>query len=314
MGWIDKAASSIAARSLDRRGFLHGAAALTGTAVLSGTADRASATCPACGNCSTLTIHSSGQATIDPCATKCQTAKLCQKAQSLSQYKALDKALRARGFKLGSPQKDSALELVYAKKLLGTALLIEYVQASRPSETASLTVWIPASGTSQFYATAWKQQVFLYVMQIVKGKLVVVKAPKVALPSAKTAALADEPSIPAGKLCMEMAGTFCAWYIGLAAGALGAVVCAALGAESLGAACVAAFALVSQIVRRATGVCESFTKFLCVAPDFVWCNCNDTCYYHGSTCLNNCEVSLGCFTGICEPIEASTQCHAINYH
>ncbi len=36
-------------------------------------------------------------------------------------------------------------------------------------------------------------------------------------------------------------------------------------------------------------------------PLFLYCNCNDTCYDDISVCLNECEVSLGCFTGICEP-------------
>ena len=37
--------------------------------------------------------------------------------------------------------------------------------------------------------------------------------------------------------------------------------------------------------------------------DCVFCNCNDTYYPQANvaTCLSECHVSLGCFTGICEP-------------
>lgn len=33
----------------------------------------------------------------------------------------------------------------------------------------------------------------------------------------------------------------------------------------------------------------------------VWCNCNDTCYDDVGVCLDECQVSLGCFTAICGP-------------
>jgi hypothetical protein len=39
------------------------------------------------------------------------------------------------------------------------------------------------------------------------------------------------------------------------------------------------------------------------AQECVFCNCNDTYYPAAeiSTCLAECHVSLGCFTGICGP-------------
>jgi hypothetical protein len=38
-------------------------------------------------------------------------------------------------------------------------------------------------------------------------------------------------------------------------------------------------------------------------PVQVFCNCNDTCYDDVNVCLNECQTSLGCFTGICGPAE-----------
>lgn len=35
----------------------------------------------------------------------------------------------------------------------------------------------------------------------------------------------------------------------------------------------------------------------------VRCNCNGVVYRDVQVCLNNCRVSLGCFTGICAPVE-----------
>lgn len=33
----------------------------------------------------------------------------------------------------------------------------------------------------------------------------------------------------------------------------------------------------------------------------VYCGCNDTCYADATTCLSECEVTLGCYTEICGP-------------
>jgi len=41
----------------------------------------------------------------------------------------------------------------------------------------------------------------------------------------------------------------------------------------------------------------------------VYCNCNKKCYDDVSVCLNECKVTLGCFTGICGPAEPG-QCPA----
>jgi hypothetical protein len=41
----------------------------------------------------------------------------------------------------------------------------------------------------------------------------------------------------------------------------------------------------------------------CACPNLVYCNCNQTCYSDVTTCLNNCHVTLGCFTGICGPAQ-----------
>ncbi len=38
-----------------------------------------------------------------------------------------------------------------------------------------------------------------------------------------------------------------------------------------------------------------------------YCACNGACYNSSAVCLSECEVSLGCFTGICGPAEAG-QC------
>lgn len=35
----------------------------------------------------------------------------------------------------------------------------------------------------------------------------------------------------------------------------------------------------------------------------IYCICNNTCYNDATTCLSECKVSLGCFTGICGPAE-----------
>jgi secretory phospholipase A2 len=43
----------------------------------------------------------------------------------------------------------------------------------------------------------------------------------------------------------------------------------------------------------------------CEPPGCIFCNCNDTYYqsFQIAQCLDECHVSLGCFTGICEPAE-----------
>jgi hypothetical protein len=41
----------------------------------------------------------------------------------------------------------------------------------------------------------------------------------------------------------------------------------------------------------------------------VYCNCNQKCYTSVSQCLDECEATLGCFTGICGPAEPD-QCPA----
>lgn len=41
----------------------------------------------------------------------------------------------------------------------------------------------------------------------------------------------------------------------------------------------------------------------CCEPSCVHCSCNDVVYTSVQRCLDECRVSLGCFTGICEPIE-----------
>jgi hypothetical protein len=38
---------------------------------------------------------------------------------------------------------------------------------------------------------------------------------------------------------------------------------------------------------------------------WVYCSCNQRCYRNAASCVQECEVTLGCFTGICEPIEPS---------
>jgi hypothetical protein len=45
------------------------------------------------------------------------------------------------------------------------------------------------------------------------------------------------------------------------------------------------------------------------APTQVYCNCNKKCYDDVQVCLNECKVTLGCFTGICGPAEPE-QCPA----
>jgi hypothetical protein len=37
----------------------------------------------------------------------------------------------------------------------------------------------------------------------------------------------------------------------------------------------------------------------CEEPTQYYCNCNKSCYDSISVCLNECDVTLGCFTGIC---------------
>ena len=44
-------------------------------------------------------------------------------------------------------------------------------------------------------------------------------------------------------------------------------------------------------------------------PTMIYCNCNQTCYDDVNVCLDECETSLGCLTGICGPAEAG-QCPA----
>jgi hypothetical protein len=39
----------------------------------------------------------------------------------------------------------------------------------------------------------------------------------------------------------------------------------------------------------------------CDQPTTVYCHCNTTCYEDVMQCLDECEVSLGCFGGICGP-------------
>lgn len=41
-----------------------------------------------------------------------------------------------------------------------------------------------------------------------------------------------------------------------------------------------------------------------VPPQAVYCACNDTCYQDAQTCLGECRVTLGCFSGICRPATA----------
>jgi hypothetical protein len=45
----------------------------------------------------------------------------------------------------------------------------------------------------------------------------------------------------------------------------------------------------------------------CFPVQYVYCNCNQKCYTDVNVCLQDCTVSLGCFTGICGPATAS-QC------
>jgi len=59
--------------------------------------------------------------------------------------------------------------------------------------------------------------------------------------------------------------------------------------------------------RLCDGVCcaegLSCRNGLCLPPDKYFCNCNDTCYDDVEVCRSECEVTLGCFTGICGPAE-----------
>ena len=47
----------------------------------------------------------------------------------------------------------------------------------------------------------------------------------------------------------------------------------------------------------------------CSEPTQVYCHCNSTCYDDVNVCLAECEVSLGCFGGICGPA-TEQQCPA----
>jgi hypothetical protein len=47
----------------------------------------------------------------------------------------------------------------------------------------------------------------------------------------------------------------------------------------------------------------------CNQPTKLYCNCNKTCYDDVNVCLNECKVSLGCFTAICGPA-SEDQCPA----
>ena len=42
-------------------------------------------------------------------------------------------------------------------------------------------------------------------------------------------------------------------------------------------------------------------------PAQFYCPCNNTCYNDASVCISDCQVTLGCFTGICAPATGS-QC------
>jgi hypothetical protein len=44
-------------------------------------------------------------------------------------------------------------------------------------------------------------------------------------------------------------------------------------------------------------------------PVKLYCNCNKRCYTDVNLCLNECQPTLGCFTGICDPAEPD-QCPA----
>ena len=45
----------------------------------------------------------------------------------------------------------------------------------------------------------------------------------------------------------------------------------------------------------------------CFPIQYVYCNCNQTCYTDPEVCVNDCQATLGCFTGICGP-PAPGQC------
>lgn len=57
----------------------------------------------------------------------------------------------------------------------------------------------------------------------------------------------------------------------------------------------------SAAQQKACECCEEKTK--------IYCNCNKTCYDDIGTCLSDCVVSTGCFTGICTPA-TEEQCPA----
>lgn len=60
---------------------------------------------------------------------------------------------------------------------------------------------------------------------------------------------------------------------------------------------------VSQFGDDAYTAAQNKACECCEPSTTVYCNCNKTCYDSVTQCLDECKVSLGCFTGICGPAE-----------
>lgn len=74
-----------------------------------------------------------------------------------------------------------------------------------------------------------------------------------------------------------------------------------------------AFAYYQAVLRFGGGAWSAAQQKACECCDETttqfYCNCNKSCYDDLNVCLNECQVTLGCFTGICGPA-TEEQCPA----
>jgi hypothetical protein len=270
-----------------------------------------------CGNCKVATINqSAGTAKLSDCKGTCVAESLCRKTVRTASFKALASALASRGFVPAKKDAPQAVHLVTGKTLFGTVLALPFQGSSKKHAVA--IVFTPSSGPVMEYALAYSSGKFLYLLQAnAKGKIISHGAPKITLPKGADAAeAAARFPVRASPGTAAMSQADCEFYTVMLCDVTAFVLGTALGAGICGfvalttggiaaAACPWIFGVLSVLLLDGTQACSRYAHLLCTTQ-FIYCNCNKTDYVRSNTCIDDCKVSLGCFSGICGPQSAAT--------
>jgi hypothetical protein len=214
-------------------------------------------------------------------------------------------ALGRRGFVESTTDRPGAVEAFMGNRLLGRSVAIPFVHGAETSISAALIYARLPGGTVVTWVIVHSDSAVLYGLRVNAAGTRVVRrnAPELEVRSSfdDSRASVAEPESAASAVtqleCALLTSFACGLAVGLARWALTGLICGATG----GVACALAVGWL-MLGTLGTGACIGVGRFFC-SNDYVRCSCDGSCYSSRQVgwCQDDCRVSLGCFTAICQP-------------